>query len=150
MKTISKILLAAFFLNAPISLFAQDNLKLTCPFDKGTGREPKEPFTWDPKDEKVIMISMMDTIARSCIDGVVSNVNQAEEGNYEIVIFYKDYYFWYYGVAMPKVKKGEKVTARQAIASYKPGNELELRMFKNEKPMDPRIFLECKILKATD
>lgn len=145
-----KIFLAAFLLYAPATIFGQDNLKLACPFDKGTGREPKEAFTWDPKDEKVIMISMNDTIARSCIEGTVSNVSQADEGGYEIVIFYKDYYFWYYGVSAPLVKKGERVTVRQPIASYTKGNELEFRMFKNEKPLDPRPFLECKILKATD
>ncbi len=148
MKFMSKIFLVAFLLYAPINLFAQDDLKLSCPFDRGTGREPKEAFTWDPKDEKVVMVSLRDSIARSCINGTVSNVHLAEEGNYEIVIYYKNYYFWYFGVSAPLVRKNEVVKAGQAIATYKSGSELEFRMFKDEKPMDPRAFLECKILKA--
>jgi hypothetical protein len=150
MKSLSKIFLAAFLFCAPHIISAQDNLKLTCPFDRGTGREPKEPFTWDPKDEKVIMVSNMDSVARSCINGTISNVSQTEDGDYEVVVYYKNYYFWYYGVSKPLVKKGDNVTARQAIAIYKPGTELEFRMFKDENPMDPREMLECKILKAGD
>jgi hypothetical protein len=150
MKSLSKIFFIALLFCAPLTVFAQDNLKLACPFDRGTGREPKEAFTWDPKDEKVIMVSNMDSIARSCVTGTVSNVSQTEDGNYEVVIYYKNYYFWYYGVSKPLVKKGQNVTAREAIAIYKPGSELEFRMFKDEKPMDPRALLECTILKAND
>jgi hypothetical protein len=150
MKHISKIFLIAFLFYAPINLFAQDNFVLTCPLDNSLGREPKEPYTWKPEDLKVIMMSRSDSIARSCINGTVSNVATAEDGTYEVVIYYKNYYFWYVGVTKPLVKKGDKVTSKQAIAGYRPGTELEFRMFKDETPVDPRQMLECKILKATD
>ena len=153
MRLIKRVGLAVMLL-LPVSLLAQkdkkDSLRLTCPFDHGTGREPKEAFSWEPKDLKVIMISNADSIARSCINGTVSNVNPAEDGGYEIVIYYKNYYFWYYGVEKPLVKKNDNVSARQAIATYKKGSELEFRMFKDEKPLDPREMLECKIVKAND
>jgi len=151
MRYISKACLLAIFLNASCSLFAQkDSVRLACPFEHGSGREPKEAFTWQPKDEKVIMISKVDTIVRSCINGTVSNVNATEDGKYEIVIFYSNLYFWYYGVAKPWVKKGDRVAARQAIGSYTFGTELEFRMFRNEDQLDPRNLLECKIPRADE
>jgi hypothetical protein len=151
MRTISKTCLLAIFLYTSSSLFAQkDSIRLACPFEHGSGREPKEAYTWQPRDEKVIMISKVDTIVRSCINGTVSNVNATEDGRYEIVIYYKNLYFWYYGVAEPWVKKGENVTARKAIGTYKTGTELEFRMFRNEDQLDPRNLLECKIPRADD
>ncbi|MBC7874162.1 MAG: peptidoglycan DD-metalloendopeptidase family protein [Ferruginibacter sp.] len=151
MRSISRICLVAMFIYVPVSLFAQKELpKLTCPFEHGSGREPKEAFSWQPRDEKVIMISQVDTLVRSCITGTVSNVSPTEDNSYEIVVYYKKYYFWYYGLEKPLVKKGQNVTAGQAIGTYKFGVELELRMFKDEEPMDPRDLLECKIPKADD
>lgn len=151
MRYISKACLLVIFLNASCSLFAQkDSVRLACPFEHGSGREPKEAYTWQPKDEKIIMISKVDTIVRSCINGTVSNVNTTEDGRYEIVIYYSNLYFWYYGVAKPLVTKGEKVAARQAIGTYTSGTELEFRMFRNEEQLDPRNLLECKIPRATD
>ena len=151
MRAIPKALLLTIFLNASFSLFAQkDSIRLTCPFEHGSGREPKEAFTWQPKDEKIIMMSKVDTIVRSCINGTVSNVSTTEDGKFEIVIYYKNLYFWYYGVTKPWVKKGEKVTAGKAIGTYTSGTELEFRMFRNEDQLDPRNLLECKIPRADE
>ena len=151
MRSISKACLLAIFLNVSFSLFAQkDSIRLACPFEHGSGREPKEAFTWQPKDEKIIMISKIDTIVRSCITGTVSNVSATEDGRYEIVIYYKNLYFWYYGVAKPWVKKGNIVAARDAIGTYTFGTELEFRMFRDEEQLDPRNLLECKIPRADD
>ncbi len=151
MRSISKTCLLAAFLYAPLTMLAQgDSIRLACPFEHGSGKEPKEAYVWEPKDQKIIMTSMVDSIVLSSITGTVSNVNTAENGLYEIVVHNKNYYFWYYGVAKPLVKKGQQVTARQAIATYKLGTELEFRMFKFETPMDPRNYLECKVPKATD
>ena len=151
MKSVCNVCLVVLFLYTPVSLFAQkDSVRLACPFEHGSGREPKEAYTWEPRDEKIIMISQMDTIVRSCVTGTVSNVSSTEDGGYEIVVYFKDFYFWYYGIAKPLVKKGDNVTARQAIGTYKSGTEMEFRMFKNEDQMDPRNLLECKIPKADD
>ena len=151
MKPIFKACLLAIFLYAPYCLFAQkDSIRLACPFEHGSGREPKEAFTWEPKDEKIIMISKVDSIVRSCVTGTVSNVNPTEDGKFEIVVYYKNLYFWYYGVARPLVKKGDNVAARQAIGTYTMGTELEFRMFRDEDQLDPRNLLECKIPRAED
>ncbi len=120
--------------------------KLLCPFENGMGREPKEAYTWDPPDRKVIMISNVDTAIRSCIDAKVLSINPTEDGRYEMVVYYKEYYFWYYGISKALVNINQNIKAGQVIGMYKFGTEMEFRMFKDEEPMDPREFLECKVL----
>jgi hypothetical protein len=117
--------------------------KLMCPFEHGMGREPKEAFTWDPPDKKVIMISQVDTAIRSCIDAKVLSINPTEDGRYEMVIYYKEYYFWYYGIKKALVNINQQIKAGQVIGAYTIGQEMEFRMFKDEEPMDPRELLEC-------
>jgi hypothetical protein len=121
------------------------NNKLLCPFENGMGREPKEAFTWDPPDKKVIMISKVDTAIRSCIDAKVFTINPTEDGKYEMVIYYKDYYFWYYGITKPLVNVSQNIRAGQVLGTYTKGQEMEFRMFKDEEAMDPRTFLQCKV-----
>jgi hypothetical protein len=119
--------------------------KLLCPFENGMGREPKEAFTWDPPDMKVIMKSTIDTAIRCCIDAKVLSINTTDDGRYEMVVYYKEYYFWYYGITKPLVNVNQNLKAGQVLGSYTFGNEMEFRMFKDEDMMDPREFLECKI-----
>jgi len=141
-------LFAGLFLIAISSQAQKDSIHLVCPFEHGSGREPKEPYTWNPPDQKVIMISHADSIIRSSVAGKVSNVEPGDEGMYDIVIYKGDFYFWYSGIANPLVTRGQNVNAGQAIGTYKLGTELEFRMFKDEEPMDPRNMLECKVQKA--
>ena len=144
-----KAVFIIFFLFSPYLLPAQkDSIVLKCPFEHGSGREPKEAFTWSPPDKKVIMISQVDSLVRSAINGTVTNVDPTEDSSFEIVINFKDYYFWYYGAGKPFVKKGQIVKAGEIISKYKFGTELEFRMFKNEDMLDPRNLMECKIPKA--
>jgi murein DD-endopeptidase MepM/ murein hydrolase activator NlpD len=111
------------------------------------GREPKEAYTWDPPDKKVIMVSKIDTAVRSCIDAKVYSINATEDGRFEMVVYssqYKDYYFWYYGINTALVNVNQYIKAGQVIGTYKFGQEMEFRMFKDEEAVDPREFLECK------
>jgi len=143
--------LSLLIFSAPDLLAQKDDLSkivLACPFEHGSGREPKEAFSWNPPDNKVIMISHQDSIIRSCIKGTVVTVTPAEENHFEIVINMNDYFFWYYAVAKPLVSKGQAVTPGQSIAKYTLGTELEFRMFKFEDMIDPRNLLECKVPKA--
>lgn len=151
-RSLVKKCLLLILLAAPVSLWAQKEVlgTLKCPFEHGTGKEPKEPYTWEPKDEKIIMISKVDTLVRSCINGTISNVETTEDNNYQIVMYIKNYYFWYYGVEKPLVKRGQQVTAGQAIGTYKLGTELEFRMYKDEDQKDPRNLLECKVPRADE
>jgi hypothetical protein len=153
MKTRFRIFFTILFF-LPLLSFAQNNttgtqkLVLTCPFEHGSGREPKEAFTWDPPDQKVVMISKVDSIVRSCTKATVVKVEPSEDNNYEIVINVNNLYFWYHGVIRPVVKRGEIVTAGQTLGIYSFGTELEFRMFKDEDMQDPRDLLECKVPKA--
>jgi len=147
-----KILLFAGLVIMAGSVFAQKNKskadekfdkKLLCPFENGMGREPKEAFTWDPPDKKVIMMSKIDTAIRSCIDAKVLSINPTEDGRFELVIYYKEWYFWYYGITKALVNVNQQIKAGQVLGTYTFGHEMEFRMFKDEDPMDPREFLEC-------
>ena len=149
MRSTGKIFLLALLMYVPFTLFAQP-AKLACPFERGSGREPKEAYSWEPRDEKVIMVSRMDSLVRSAVTGTVSNVSMTEDNRYEIVIYQKNYYFWYYGVAKPMVKKNQNVVAGQNIGTYTMGSELEFRMYKDEQQLDPRNLLECKVPRADD
>jgi hypothetical protein len=123
---------------------AQEITKLICPFEHGMGKASDEPFTWDPADKKVILVSLKDTIIRNSIDAKVLAVMPDEEGTYQIIMFRDEYYFWYTGVKKPLVAKGQNVQAGQAVATYIIGTEVEFRMFKDEDPVDPRELLDCK------
>lgn len=148
MKLFKLCLIPSLLFSAAALAQTKDSIRLVCPFEHGSGREPKEAYTWNPPDKKIIMISQVDTILRSSITGKVSNVNPTEDGKYEIVIYFKDYYFWYYGVSKPLVKKGQSITAGSPVAVYQLGDEVEFRMFLREEAIDPRDLLECKITKA--
>lgn len=148
-----KILLLAGLMLIIGSVFGQKNKdkgqekfdkKLLCPFENGMGREPKEAFTWDPPDKKVIMMSKIDTAIRSCIDAKVLSINPTEDGRFEIVIYYKEWYFWYYGITKALVNVNQQIKAGQVLGTYKFGQEMEFRMFKDEEAVDSREFLECK------
>ena len=150
----NKFLLLAGSLLIIGSVFGQKNKskgeqkfdqKLLCPFENGMGREPKEAFSWDPPDKKVIMISKTDTAIRSCIDAKVLSINPTEDGRFEIVIYYKEWYFWYYGISRALVNVNQSIKAGQVLGNYTFGKEMEFRMFKDEEPMDPRVFLLCKV-----
>jgi len=161
MKLKITYLLVAFLIAGTFPALAQkdkqkdknEKIELVCPFENGSGREPKEAYTWDPPDQKVIMVSQVDSLIRSCISGEVLKVSSTEDDKYEVVVAYKNYYFWYYNVSKPLVNERQMVKAGQTIGIYKFGDELEFRMFKEMKDtepqmMDPRDLLLCKIEKA--
>ena len=143
----ASLILSSSLVNAQRDKVKKDekfDKKLLCPFEQGIGREPKEAFTWDPPDQKVIMMSKVDTAIRSAIDSKVLSINPTEDGRFEMVVYYKEFYFWYYGITKALVNVNQHIKAGQVIGTYTIGHEMEFRMFKDEEPMDPREFLECK------
>jgi len=145
---VKHLFFAGFLLIAANSKAQKDSMHLVCPFEHGSGKEPKEPYSWDPSDKKVIMTSHVDSLIRSSVAGKVSNVEPGDDGMFEIVIYKGDFYFWYSYVAKPLVTRGQVVKAGETIGLYKFGTELEFRMFKDEESLDPRNMLECKVPKA--
>ena len=145
MKKISVLLSLCLALS---SARAQEKITIVCPLDNGMGREAKEAYYWDPPEHKVIIMSQSDTVIRSGVPGEVVTVQINEENKYEVVIYYKDHYFWYNNVTKPLVRRLQKVTASQVIGTYTTGDELELRVYKEPKRaepemIDPREMLEC-------
>lgn len=91
----------------------------------------------------VMISSKIDTSVLAVHDGAVAIVARTEDTKYDVVIQYKSYFFWYAGVLSPKLRQGAKVKAGDMIGTYKPGDLLELLMYKAEEPVNPRKYLKC-------
>jgi murein DD-endopeptidase MepM/ murein hydrolase activator NlpD len=91
----------------------------------------------------VMITSKIDTAVQAVHDGAVVIVARTEDTKYDVVIQFRNYYFWYSGVLAPKLKQGTRVKAGDIIGTYKPGDMLELLMFQQEEPVNPRKYLKC-------
>jgi len=135
-----------FFSFSALFVFAQtDSLQLSCPLKAGV---PKIIRASDKDYQKsseygVILTSKMDTTVQAVHDGAIVIVARTEDTKYDVVIQFRNYYFWYAGVLAPKVRQGTKVKTGDAIGTYKPGDMLELLMFQQEEPVNPRKYLKC-------
>ena len=91
----------------------------------------------------VMLTSKIDTAVQAVHEGAVVIVARTEDTKYDVVLQFRNYYFWYAGVLAPKVRQGAKVKAGDIIGTYKPGDMLELLMFQQEEPVNPRKYLKC-------
>jgi len=138
------ILLVSFFTVSFV--FAQtDSLQLACPLANGV---PKTIRASDKDYQKtseygVMITSKVDTVVKAVHDGSIVIVARTEDTKYDVVIQYKNYYFWYVGVVSPKVRQNSKVKAGDLLGTYKPGEMLELLMYQQEEPVNPRKYLKC-------
>ena len=126
-------------------VFAQDSLQLTCPLKTGV---PKVIRASDKDYQKsseygVMITSKTDTLVQAVHDGAVIIVARTEEMRYDLVIQFKNYFFWYAGILMPKVRQGVRIKAGDIIGTYKPGDLLEILMYQQEEPVNPRKYLKC-------
>ena len=123
----------------------QDSLKLICPLLNGIPKTIRaSDKDYQKSSEYGIMISSkIDTTVQAVHEGAIVIVARTEDTKYDVVIQFKNFYFWYAGVLSPKVKQGVKVRPGDAIGTYKPGDMLELLMFQQEEPVNPRKFLKC-------
>jgi len=126
-------------------LFAQDSLQLTCPLKTGV---PKVIRASDKDYQKsseygVMITSKTDTLVQAVHDGAVIIVARTEDMRYDLVIQFKNYFFWYAGILMPKVRQGTRVKAGDIIGTYKPNELLEILMYQQEEPVNPRKYLKC-------
>jgi septal ring factor EnvC (AmiA/AmiB activator) len=126
-------------------VFAQDSLQLTCPLKSGI---PKVIRASDKDYQKsseygVMITSKTDTLVQAVHDGAVIIVARTEDMRYDLVIQFKNYFFWYAGILMPKVRQGIRIKAGDIIGTYKPGELLEILMYQQEEPVNPRKYLKC-------
>src|SRR6186997_439934 len=140
---------AALFLFFSLTVsfaFAQtDSLQLTCPLKTGV---PKIIRASDKDYQKsseygVMITSKTDTLVQAVHDGAVIIVARTEDIRYDLVIQYKNYFFWYAGILVPKVRQGVRIKAGDIIGTYKPGELLEILMYQQEEPVNPRKYLKC-------
>ena len=135
-----------FFSSTVSFVFAQaDSLHLTCPLKSGV---PKIIRASDKDYQKsseygVMITSKIDTAVQAVHEAQVVLVARTEDTKYDVVLQFKNYSFWYAGVLAPKVRKGAKVKAGDIIGTYKPGDMVELLMFQQEEPVNPRKYLKC-------
>ena len=152
MKVKVKHLLIGFLITIPASLFAQkDSVWLKCPLDEAIiVPPPKNVMKFDEPDLCVGLVSIPDTTVKACIAGRVSNVIQNDDEKWDVVFYYRDYYFWYSGLSKVIVKKNDNLKVSQPLGYIMPGDKLELSIFKFETPLDPTRFLDCKVVMKTD
>ena len=141
------ILFFIFFFVASKSFAQADSLQLQCPLNFGT---PKVIRASDKDYQKsseygVILTSRLDSTVQAVHEGSIVIVARTEDTKYDVVIQFRNYYFWYAGVLSPKVKQHAKVKPGDVIGTYKPGDMLELLMFQAEEPVNPRKYLKCKL-----
>ena len=138
------MLLTAVLLLAAQNVSAQkDTIQLQCPL-KDASLVPQDTigYHWDKQDQKQVMVSK-DTLVIACHDGKVSNIQMNEEGRWELVFFFKDYYILYSGLDRVYVKKLQSLKAGQPVGYLYPGHELELIVYKFETQLDTRKLMEC-------
>jgi hypothetical protein len=127
-------------------VFAQtDSLKLSCPLKTGVSKVIRASDKDYQKSSEygVMLSSKTDTAVQAVHEASVVIVARTEDTKYDVVLQFRNYYFWYAGVLSPKVRQGSKVKTGDIIGTYKPGDMLELLMFQQEEPVNPRKYLKC-------
>jgi murein DD-endopeptidase MepM/ murein hydrolase activator NlpD len=124
----------------------RDSMALVCPLANGGPRiiRASDKDYQNSSEYGVMFISKTDTVASAVHNAAVTNIVRTDDGRYDIVLQFKSYYFWYSGVVAPRVKKGMKIKAGDKIGTYNPGELLELLMYYQEEPVNPRKYLNCK------
>ncbi len=146
MRHLKQIFLMKFFLLAAVIVHGQiDSLQLQCPLANGTPRiiRASDKDYQRSSEYGVMLTSKTDSIVSAVYGASVVIVARTEDMKYDVVLQYRGFYFWYAGVLAPKVRTGNKVNKGDIIGTYNPGDLLELLMFDQEEPVNPRKFLKC-------
>ena len=123
----------------------RDSVWLRCPLEEAViVPPPKNAIRFDEPDFCVVLQSVPDTLVKACVLGKVSNVVQTEDGKWDVVFYYRDYYFWYSGLKQVFVRKYDNLKTGQPLGSIDPGERLELTMYRFETPIDPVRFMGCR------
>lgn len=141
---LKKILLLVLGIITAIQLFAQkDTIRLKCPLtEPHVIQQDTTKFHYDKQDMKIVLISK-DTLVRAVYSGRVSNVQRNGNGLWDVVFYFKDYYFWYSGLHRVYVRRNDSIKAGQPVGYLLPGSEMELMVYKFETQIDLSKLLEC-------
>ncbi len=143
---LKRIVFLFFFFVPGLFLQAQrDSLRLVCPLVNGVSKAIRASDKDYQKSSEygVILTSKIDSTVQAVHEGAVVIVARTEDTKYDVVLQYKNFYFWFAGVLTPKVRQGTRVKAGDIIGTYKPGDMLEMLMFQQEEPVNPRKYLKC-------
>jgi hypothetical protein len=122
-----------------------DTLNLLCPVPGALPQSPSvEKGTGYKGDLKVSFKSINDTLFLAPVPGKIDLITMGEGGKYEIVMHYYNYNIWFTGISTVLVKKNDIPKKGQPIGKINPGDEVELLLFDDEEPVDPKKFLDCK------
>lgn len=145
MKSLAKACLLLLATYVPVKIFAQkDSLWLQCPLENATVVAPSKTIIhFDQPDLSIVLVSIPDTLAKACVEGRVTNVEQTDDGKWDVVFKYRDYYFWYSGITKPLVRRNENIKTGQPVGTVPTGNKMEMLLYKFETQLDPARFLEC-------
>ena len=134
-----------------------DSLRLMCPLNEAVVIPPsKNAIRYDPPDLCIVLTSKPDSVVKACIESRVTNVEQNEEGTWDIVLFYrnrrtnKDYYFWYTGLNRAIVRRNDILKIGQALGHITPGGKMEMLMYEFETQLDPSKYLDCKVILSSE
>ena len=121
-----------------------DSLRLACPVPGATMHSPSKEGYGFKTDLKVILKNTGDTLFLAPVDGKIDLITMGENGKYDIVMHYYNYNIWFTGISKSLVKKNDKMKTGQPVGKINPGDEVELLLFDDEEPVDPKQFLDCK------
>ena len=122
-----------------------DSLKLSCPIPGVNPQSPSvEKGTGYKGDLKVTFKSITDTLFLAPSDGKIDLITIGDGGRTEIVMHYYNYNIWFAGIEKSLVKKNDTIKKGQPIGKINPGDEVDLLLFDDEEPVDPKKFLDCK------
>ena len=122
------------------------SFRLECPLENGGPRiiRASDKDYQSSSEYGVMFVSKVDTVVRAVHDAAVILIAKTEDAKYDIVLKYKEYYFWYAGILSPRIKNGARVKPGDTLGTYKPGDLVELLMYLQEEPVNPRKYLRCK------
>jgi hypothetical protein len=144
-KIIRHCLIFLLFCSTKVAQAQNDSIWLQCPLNDATiVPPPKNAIHWDEPDMCIVLKSIPDSMAKACYAGRVSNVQMTEDGKWDVVFYFKDYYFWYSGLEKPLVRKNDNLKIGQPVGTILPGGKMEFLLFKFETPLDPTRYLGCK------
>jgi len=121
-----------------------DSLRLACPVPGAIMQSPSKEGYGYKGDVKVILKNAADTLFLAPVDSKIDLITIGEGGKYDIVMHYYNYNIWFTGLSKVLVKKNDKLKTGQPVGTIAPGDELELLLFDDEEPVDPKKYLDCK------
>jgi len=138
------VLIFPFLSQAQKAPVKKDSIRISCLLvDAKELPEEKQAFDMG-KEIKLAISSATDTTVKAVIDGVVTNVQQDEQGSFEVVFYHNDYWFGGSGIAKATVRKGQKLKRGDTIGIAPTGTRIELLMYDFETLVDAKKYIDCR------